>query len=81
VNLGSPDEFTIRELAEVILEITGSRSKLVHKPLPADDPRTRRPDISLAKKVLDWNAKTPLREGLTRTVAYFEELLSGAKPS
>ncbi len=81
VNLGNPDEFTIRELAEVILEITGSRSKLVHKPLPADDPRTRRPDISLAKKVLDWNAKTPLREGLTKTVAYFEELLSGAKPS
>ena len=75
VNIGNPGEFTIRELAETIIDITGSSSKLVRLPLPADDPKQRRPDITLAKKLLDWQPTTPLREGLTKTIAYFEQLL------
>lgn len=74
-NLGNPAEFTMIELAELVLSLTGSKSKLVHKPLPQDDPRQRQPDISLAKRTLDWQPKTMLREGLTKTVAYFEEVL------
>jgi len=76
VNLGNPDEFTMRELAELILELTGSRAKIVHRPLPQDDPRQRRPDISEAERVLAWRPKTQLREGLLKTIPYFEELLS-----
>ena len=75
VNLGNPGEFTILELAQLVLEIVGGSSKIVHRPLPADDPRQRRPDITLAAKLLDWRPTTPLREGLTRTIAYFDELL------
>ena len=75
VNLGNPVEFTIRELAETVIDLTGSSSKLVFKPLPGDDPRQRKPDISLAEKWLDWRPETDLRTGLTRTIAYFEELL------
>lgn len=75
VNLGNPDEFTIIELAEMILEITGSGSELVNKPLPADDPRQRQPDIALAKGELDWTPKVPLRQGLERTIEYFDKLL------
>ena len=75
VNIGNPGEFTIRELAETIIDITGSSSKIVRLPLPADDPKQRRPDITQAKKLLDWQPVTPLREGLTKTVAYFEQLL------
>ncbi len=76
INLGNPGEFTMRELAELILELTGSRSKIVHRPLPQDDPRQRRPDISEAERVLGWRPKTPLRDGLLKTIPYFEELLS-----
>ena len=76
VNLGNPDEFTMIELAKEVLDITGSSSKLVYRELPADDPKSRKPDISLAENALDWRAKTPLREGLKKTVAYFDELLS-----
>ncbi|NND60159.1 MAG: SDR family oxidoreductase [Gammaproteobacteria bacterium] len=76
VNLGNPDEFSIRELAEAVIELTGSASKIVHKELPQDDPQRRRPDISLAGKELDWAPKTPLREGLLPTIAYFDKLLS-----
>ncbi|GMQ88731.1 MAG: SDR family oxidoreductase [Gammaproteobacteria bacterium] len=72
VNLGNQGEFTIRELAQKVIEITGSRSKLVDKPLPSDDPTQRCPDITLAKKVLDWEPVIKLEEGLTRTIAYFE---------
>ena len=75
VNLGNPDEFTILELAQLVLEIVGGSSKIVRRPLPADDPRQRRPDITLAEKLIDWRPTTPLREGLKKTVAYFEQLL------
>ncbi|MEJ2509953.1 MAG: SDR family NAD-dependent epimerase/dehydratase, partial [Gammaproteobacteria bacterium] len=73
VNLGNPGEFTIRELAEKVIELTGSKSKLVSKPLPHDDPKQRQPDITLAKKELKWEPKVPLAEGLKHTIAYFEE--------
>jgi len=75
VNIGNPAEFSIRELAEIVIDLTGSRAKIVSRPLPADDPRQRQPDISLARKVLDWTPRTPLRDGLVRTIAYFEDLL------
>jgi UDP-glucuronate decarboxylase len=76
INLGNPGEFSMIELAQIILELTGSRSELVFHPLPADDPRQRRPDISRAEQVLNWKPKTPLRDGLAKTIAYFENLLS-----
>jgi len=76
VNLGNPSEFTIRELAEQIIEITGSASKIVHRPLPTDDPRQRKPDISKAQELLGWRPTVPLRNGLAKTVAYFEQLLA-----
>ena len=75
VNLGNPAEFTIRELAETVIEITGSASKIVHRPLPSDDPKQRKPDISKAQELLDWCPKVQLRDGLARTIAYFEQLL------
>jgi UDP-glucuronate decarboxylase len=75
VNLGNPGEFTMLELANLTIELTGSKSKLTFEPLPQDDPRQRKPDISLAKEALDWSPKIPLREGLTRTIGYFDELL------
>jgi UDP-glucuronate decarboxylase len=75
INLGNPEEFTIRELAELVVDLTGSKSKLIHKPLPSDDPRERRPDTTLAERHLDWKAATPLREGLKHTIAYFDLLL------
>jgi UDP-glucuronate decarboxylase len=77
VNLGNPQEFTVRQLAEEILAITGSRSTIVHRPLPADDPRQRQPDIALAKTVLGWTPTVSLKEGLERTVGYFDHMLSG----
>lgn len=76
VNLGNPGEFTIRELAEKIIKITGSRSKLVEMPLPADDPRQRRPDTSLAAELLDWKPSVPLDQGLPQTVKHFEHVLA-----
>ena len=78
INLGNPGEFTMLELASAVIELTGSRSKIIHKPLPADDPRQRKPDISKAKSALGWEPKVPLREGLTKTIGYFEELLKTA---
>ncbi len=75
VNLGNPSEFTILELAEKILKIVGSKSKLVFKPLPLDDPQQRQPDISLAKKKLDWVPKVSLEDGLKKTVSYFRTTL------
>jgi UDP-glucuronate decarboxylase len=72
VNIGNPGEFTIRELAEMTIELTGSASKLEHRPLPADDPVRRKPDITLAQEKLGWNPTVPLREGLARTVDYFK---------
>jgi UDP-glucuronate decarboxylase len=75
VNLGNPSEYTIRELAEAVLRLTGSRSKLSFKPLPSDDPMRRCPDISLAKARLDWKPAVPLEDGLKETIGYFRALL------
>jgi UDP-glucuronate decarboxylase len=76
INLGNPLEITIRELAEKILALTGSRSELVFKPLPADDPRQRQPDISKARALLDWSPRVALERGLAQTIAYFRERLA-----
>ena len=75
INLGNPDEFTILELAQKVIQQTGSRSEIVFAPLPADDPRQRQPDIRLAREHLRWQPSTPLAEGLTRTIEYFDDLL------
>ncbi|MBN8968284.1 MAG: SDR family oxidoreductase [Rhizobiales bacterium] len=75
INLGNPVEFTMRELAELVIDLTGSRSALVHRPLPSDDPRRRQPDISKAKAEIGWQPTTPLRDGLQKTIAYFDDLL------
>ena len=79
INLGNPKEFSMLELAALVIELTGSKSKVVHRPLPQDDPRQRRPDISKAQKMLNWQPHTPLKEGLVKTIAYFEELLREGK--
>jgi len=71
LNLGNPGEFTMLELAQLTLKVIGGRSRIVHKPLPADDPRQRKPDIALARKALKWKPQVPLEEGLKRTIAYF----------
>jgi UDP-glucuronate decarboxylase len=76
VNIGNPSEFTILELAQMVIDLVGSRSKIVHGPLPDDDPKQRQPDISLARELLGWKPRVALKEGLTRTIAYFERLLS-----
>ncbi len=76
VNLGNPNEFTILELAEKVIKLTKSNSKLIFRPLPEDDPKQRQPDISLAKDKLDWKIKTELDEGLKHTINYFEKKLN-----
>lgn len=76
VNLGNPAEFSILELAEIILKLTKSRSKIVFKPLPQDDPKQRQPDITLAKTKLNWEPKVPLEEGLLNTIEYFRRVLN-----
>jgi UDP-glucuronate decarboxylase len=75
INIGNPKEFTMLDLAAMVIELTGSRSRIVHRPRPQDDPRQRRPDISKADDALSWAPQTPLRDGLIRTIHYFEELL------
>jgi UDP-glucuronate decarboxylase len=75
INLGNPGEFTMRQLAETVLELTGSKSQIEMRPLPQDDPRQRQPDIAKAKAILDWQPTIQLKEGVTRTIAYFDELL------
>jgi UDP-glucuronate decarboxylase len=77
INLGRPDEFTMLELAEIVIELTGSKSKLTRRPLPQDDPRIRKPDITQARAKLGWEPKTPLRDGLRMTIDYFEAKLRG----
>jgi UDP-glucuronate decarboxylase len=72
MNLGNPGEFTMLQLAELTLKLIGGKSKIVHKPLPADDPKQRRPDITLARKIIKWEPTVPLEEGLQRTIAYFK---------
>jgi UDP-glucuronate decarboxylase len=79
INLGNPAEMTVKALAERIVALTGSRSKIEYRPLPQDDPKQRRPDIARAQETLGWTPTTSLEEGLAKTVAYFEQLLkSGA---
>jgi UDP-glucuronate decarboxylase len=76
INIGNPNEFTIRELAELIIELTGSKSRIVTAPLPSDDPRQRQPDITKARELLGWLPQIQLREGLVKTIAYFDAILS-----
>lgn len=76
INLGNPGEFTIKQLAEYAIDLTGSKSSITYLPLPHDDPKQRQPDISLAEDLLDWRPAVGLRDGLTRTIAYFDRLLS-----
>ncbi|MDH3982234.1 MAG: SDR family oxidoreductase [Kiritimatiellaceae bacterium] len=77
INIGNPGEFTMIELAENVIELTNSNSKLIFEPLPADDPKQRKPDITLAKEKLGWEPKVPLKEGLAKTIEYFDGLLKG----
>ena len=77
INLGNPVEFTIRELAELVVEMTGSKSELVFRPLPQDDPMQRKPDIGRARETLGWEPSIPLRQGLVKTIEYFSELRKG----
>ena len=79
VNIGNPGEFTMLELAKEVLDLTGSKSMIVYKPLPGDDPKMRRPNIDLAKSALGWEPTIPLRQGLEKTIVFFEELLQGEK--
>ena len=81
VNLGNPEEFTIRQLADIVIELTGAGSKLVARPLPADDPTQRRPDITLAQQRLGWQPTVPLRQGLAKTIDWFRSIdLSEYRP-
>ena len=74
VNVGNPDEFTMLALAELVIEITNSKSKIIHLPLPQDDPKQRKPDIRLAKSILDWEPSIKLKDGLLKTIKYFESV-------
>jgi nucleoside-diphosphate-sugar epimerase len=74
INIGNPGEFTILELAEKVIELTGSKSKIIKEPLPEDDPKQRKPDISKAKKFLNWEPKISLEQGLRKTIEYFKAL-------
>ena len=78
VNLGNPNEMTVAGIAEEIIRLTGSSSRIVHEPLPVDDPKVRQPDISRARRVLDWEPRVPLAEGLTKTIAWFRTALGGS---
>jgi UDP-glucuronate decarboxylase len=75
INIGNPGEYTVLELAEMVLKRTGGRCKIVFKPLPQDDPTQRQPDITVARSTLGWEPKVSLQEGLERTIAYFKTLL------
>jgi UDP-glucuronate decarboxylase len=76
VNIGNPAEFTIRELAELVIDMTGSESQIAFRPLPQDDPRQRQPDIRIAREQLGWEPRVSLKDGLAKTIAYFDALLS-----
>jgi nucleoside-diphosphate-sugar epimerase len=78
VNIGNPHEMTIKEIAETIIRMTGSTSKIVYRPLPTDDPKVRKPDITRARTLLDWEPAVPLDQGLTSTIAYFRQKLGMA---
>ena len=79
VNIGNPSEFSMLDLATMVINLTGSRSRIVHRPRPEDDPEQRRPDVSRAQELLDWKPRTMLKEGLVSTIAYFDEFLSDQK--
>jgi len=79
VNVGNPNEFTIKQLAENVIKLTNTKSKIIYQPLPQDDPMQRKPDISLAKKELDWEPKIQLEEGLIKTIEYFDNLIKGGR--
>jgi UDP-glucuronate decarboxylase len=79
LNLGNPAELSILEIAQTIIELTASRSKTVHLPLPEDDPKQRRPDISAAERILGWKPSIPFPEGLRRTIGYFETMVAEGK--
>ena len=78
MNIGNPSEFTILELAEKVIKLTGSQSKIIHETLPSDDPKQRQPDITQARQVLDWEPKYSLDEGLKPTIAYFDKFLAAS---
>ena len=78
-NIGNPDEYTVSELARLVKELTGSASAIEHRPLPQDDPKVRKPDISRARSMLGWEPKVPVREGLRRTIEYFRTLLGTSR--
>jgi UDP-glucuronate decarboxylase len=80
INIGNPGEFTILELAEMIIKLTNSSSRIIHQPLPQDDPKQRQPDISSATNKLGWKPKVALREGLLKTIAYFEQIVGRSLP-
>ena len=80
-NVGNPDEYTVQQLADIVLELTGSSSTITRQPLPADDPKLRRPDITRARTTLGWEPKVPVREGVARTIEYFRRLLAESKLS
>ena len=79
INIGNPSEFTILELAEKVINLTGSQSKIIHEALPSDDPKQRQPDITQARQVLGWEPKYSLDEGLKPTIAYFDKLLAAGE--
>ena len=78
-NIGNPDEYTVQQLADIVLELTGSSSTIARQPLPADDPKLRRPDITRARTMLGWEPKVPVRDGVARTIEYFRRLLAESK--
>jgi UDP-glucuronate decarboxylase len=80
INLGNPGEFTIKQLAEEVIALTGAKSKLIYQPLPSDDPKQRQPNIAKAQELLGWQPKIKLRDGLTKTIAYFDGLLKEGDP-
>ena len=75
INIGNPVEFTMLALAQTVIELTNSRSRIVHRPLPQDDPKQRQPDITKAKELLAWSPRVDLREGLGKTIAFFEQMV------
>ncbi len=80
-NIGNPDEYTVQQLADIVLDLTGSSSTIARQPLPADDPKLRRPDITRARTMLGWEPKVPVRDGVARTIQYFRQLLAESKLS
>jgi nucleoside-diphosphate-sugar epimerase len=78
-NIGNPDEYTVKELAEIVVELTGTPSPIVYRDLPVDDPKVRRPDISKARAKLGWEPKVPVRAGIARTIEYFRDLVGSPR--